>query len=272
MKFRPCIDLHDGIVKQIVGGTLKDATANDVETPVTNFVSTKSAKEYAILYKNDKLIGGHVIMLGKGNETAALEALNAYPNGLQIGGGINDENALFYLNNGASQVIVTSYIFNSATGEIDYSKLQKLLSIVGSKEKLVLDLSCRKRMNAQLNKFEYYVVINRWQTFTNVKINKETLSTLSSFCCEFLIHGVDVEGLRSGIEDDLVVLLSELSPIPVTYAGGIRDIADIEHIKEISHGKIDFTIGSALDIFGGSLSYNDVVEWCNKYGNSVGQE
>ena len=248
MKFRPCIDLHNGKVKQIVGGSLTDGAE-----PETNFVSEKPPAWYAELYKKDGLTGGHVIKLGKGNVDAAKEALAAWPGGLQIGGGIAVDNAKLWIDDGASHVIVTSYLFQK--GQIDPGRLDQLLGAVG-REKLVIDLSCRKKDGA------YYVVTDRWQTFTNMIVNEHSLKTLGGQCAEFLIHGVDVEGKQQGMDEDLVKLLSDHCPIPCTYAGGVRNFQDLEKLNEAGGGRIDVTIGSALDIFGGALPYRDVVEYC----------
>ncbi|HHV95802.1 MAG TPA: phosphoribosylformimino-5-aminoimidazole carboxamide ribotide isomerase [Clostridiaceae bacterium] len=249
MKFRPCIDIHNGKVKQIVGSTLKDGAGNTV---VENFVSEKDADYYAEMFKKDNLTGGHVIMLGPGNEEQALKALKAYPGGLQVGGGITPENAVHYIENGASHVIVTSYVFTN--GEINMERLQKIVATVG-RDKLVLDLSCRKRGDT------YFVVTDRWQKFTNFEINEENLQELSKYCAEFLIHAVDVEGQCRGIQKDLVKKLGQWTTIPTTYAGGARTFDDIRLVYELGEGKIDLTIGSALDIFGGNLPYKKVVEW-----------
>jgi len=260
MKFRPCIDLHNGQVKQIVGSTLTDATTttDDTNTAVQeNFVTETPSSDYAKRYQQDQLLGGHVIKLGPGNDEAALSALKAYPDGLQIGGGINDTNAQYWLNAGASHVIVTSHVFKN--GMVDYEKLRTLVSIVG-KERLVLDLSCRKRSVSK----EYYVVTDRWQTYTDVAVTEQTLQELGSYCDEFLIHGVDVEGKQCGILQDLVVLLGKYSPVPVTYAGGVRSIEDCDLIRQIGNNRVDVTIGSALDCFGGTLSYKEVVAWHHK--------
>lgn len=244
--FRPCIDLHDGKVKQIVGGSLTDSSNKLIE----NFISDLSPVYYAELFKKHQLKGGHVIMLGKGNETVAVEALNAYRDGLQIGGGITLSNGRYYLEQGASHVIVTSYIFEE--GQLNIGRVKEMVQEFG-KERLVLDLSCRKRNG------EYYVVTNRWQTFTDFIVNRENIQLLEEYCDELLIHGVDVEGLKQGIDLALVELLAKNTEIPVTYAGGIRSIADIELIRSTSKGRMHYTIGSALDIFGGSLSFEEVV-------------
>ncbi|PKM93881.1 MAG: phosphoribosylformimino-5-aminoimidazole carboxamide ribotide isomerase [Firmicutes bacterium HGW-Firmicutes-1] len=244
--FRPCIDLHNGQVKQIVGGTLTDSGQGMIE----NFVSEKDSTYYANLFKADGLKGGHVIMLGSGNEKAATEALQAYPNGLQVGGGINPENASIYLEKGASHVIVTSYVFNN--GQIVFEHLEKMVKAI-SKEKLVLDLSCRQKSG------KYYVVTDRWQKFTEYEVNQEHLRLLESYCDEFLIHGVDVEGKQQGIALQLVEDISKWIQIPVTYAGGIRSFEDIKTINRIGQGRVHYTIGSALDIFGGQMSYREVV-------------
>jgi len=254
MRFRPCIDIHNKKVKQIVGGTLKDDSKGLVE----NFISEKSPAEFAEMYKRDGLTGGHVIMLGPGNEEAAISALKAYSGGLQIGGGINPDNAKRFLDAGASHVIVTSYVFKD--GNINFDNLFKIREAVGYKH-LVLDLSCRRRNGWLPFIKKYAVVTDRWQKFTEYEINEKNINELSDFCSEFLVHGADVEGLCNGIEEDLVKKLGKWQGIPVTYAGGIRDFDDLETIKRLGKGKIDFTIGSALDIFGGNLAYRDVVSW-----------
>ena len=246
MRFRPCIDLHEGKVKQIVGGTLTDDGA------VTNFETERSAADFARMYREDDLPGGHVIMLGPGNEAAALAALEAYPGGLQAGGGITPENAAPYIEAGASHVIVTSYVFRE--GRVDFDALRRLTAAVGQ-ERLVLDLSCRRRGDA------YVVVTDRWQKFTDVAVDSEGLAALSQYCAEVLVHGVDVEGKRQGIERDLVRLLADGSPLAATYAGGVTSLADLDLVKSLGRGRVDLTIGSALDVFGGSVSYRDVVAW-----------
>jgi phosphoribosylformimino-5-aminoimidazole carboxamide ribotide isomerase len=245
--FRPCIDLHEGRVKQIVGGSL------DTGELRTNFVSEKPSAWYAELYRRDDLRGGHVIKLGAGNEAAALEALRAYPGGLQIGGGVNAENATEFLEAGASHVIVTSWIFRE--GRIEWERLKEIVARIG-KKRLVLDLSCRKRDGV------YFVVTDRWQKFTDVTLSRDTLSVMAEYCDEFLIHAVDVEGLCRGIDQELVAKLAEWSGIPTTYAGGARSLEDLETVTRISGNRIDLTIGSALDIYGGSgVTYRDCVEF-----------
>jgi phosphoribosylformimino-5-aminoimidazole carboxamide ribotide isomerase len=258
MKFRPCIDLHSGQVKQIVGSTLSDAPTGDADLS-TNFATDRPAADFAQMYQRDKLTGGHVIMLGPGNDAAAKSALAAYPKGLQIGGGINDTNALEWLNAGASHIIVTSHVFFE--GQVHMERLQQMVQVCGGKQRLVLDLSCRKMPNATEDPDAYYVVTNKWQTFTEFKVTPEHLKILSEYCDEFLVHGVDVEGKQCGILEDLVALLGEHSPIPVTYAGGVRSIDDIELVQRIGKNKVDVTVGSALDCFGGTLKYDDVVAW-----------
>jgi len=249
MKFRPCIDLHNGKVKQIVGSTLTDSSSS----LKTNFTSDFSSSHYAQMYRRDSLYGGHVIMLGPGNEDAAREAFQAFPQGLQAGGGITSENAAYWLDQGAAAVIVTSYVFNK--GVIHEERLKEILSLVG-RDKLVLDLSCRKRDDA------YYVVTNRWQEFASTIISPETLEYLSQYCFEFLIHAADVEGKCQGIAEDLIQDLAEWAPIPTTYAGGIRDMNDLLRIKELGKGRLDATVGSSLDIFGGSgMKYTDAVSF-----------
>jgi phosphoribosylformimino-5-aminoimidazole carboxamide ribotide isomerase len=243
--FRPCIDLHEGKVKQIVGGTLGEASLR------TNFVSEKSAAWFAELYRRDGLRGGHVIMLGAGNESAARGALAAFPGGMHIGGGVNPSNARGWLEAGASHVIVTSWVFRE--GRVDWSRLGELVKLVG-KDRLVLDLSCRKRGQ------DYFVVTDRWQKFTELVVNAETLKRFSACCAEFLIHAVDVEGLCDGIDRELVEKLGQWTPIPMTYAGGANSLADLEEVTKLGQGRVDLTIGSALDIFGGSgVSYEQCV-------------
>ncbi len=245
--FRPCIDLHEGKVKQIVGGSLNDRAAG----LRTNFVSERSSAWFAELYRKDGLAGGHVIMLGPGNESAAREALAAWPGGLQIGGGISAENASSYLDAGASHVIVTSWVFRE--GRIDWDRLDELVRAVGA-NRLVLDLSCRIRDG------QYFVVTDRWQKFTNQTVEKSTLESLAKYCAEFLIHAVDVEGLCGGIDRELVSRLGAWSPIPTTYAGGARSMEDLVEVTRMGNGRIDLTIGSALDIFGGTgVRYTDAV-------------
>ena len=243
--FRPCIDLHEGKVKQIVGGTLGDAGLR------TNFVSEKPAAWFAELYRRDGLSGGHVIQLGAGNETEARAALAAYPGGMHLGGGVNGQNARGWLDAGASHVIVTSWVFRE--GRVDWERLDELVKAIG-KDRLVLDLSCRKRGE------KYFVVTDRWQKFTELEVNAETLAKFSGYCAEFLIHAVDVEGLCRGIDSELVTKLGKWTPIPMTYAGGASSLRDLEEVTRLGGGKVNLTIGSALDIFGGSgVTYADCV-------------
>jgi len=249
MRFRPCIDLHQGKVKQIVGSTLSDTSTAD---PRVNFSSSHPPAYYASMYRKDGLTGGHIIMLGPGNADAAREALQAWPGGMQVGGGINRNNANQWLDAGASHVIVTSWVFHD--GVLDSRRLTELAKAVG-KDHLVLDLSCRWRNDG------YYVVTDRWQKFTTLKINRQTLHKLASQCDEFLIHAVDVEGKSMGIDQKLVEIIAQNTPIPTTYAGGISSPQDLERIAEAGSGKIDYTVGSALDIFGGTgLRYQDLVQ------------
>jgi phosphoribosylformimino-5-aminoimidazole carboxamide ribotide isomerase len=243
--FRPCIDLHEGKVKQIVGGTLGDGGLK------TNFVSEKPSTYYAELYRRDNLRGGHIIMLGPGNKVAAIDALGKFPGGMQIGGGMNAENGGLWIDHGASHVIVTSYVFRE--GRLDQERLDDLVGRLG-KSRLVLDLSCRKRGD------DYFVMTDRWQNWTGLKVDAPTLKALGKYCAEFLVHAVDVEGLCRGIDGELVKLLGEASPIPVTYAGGANSLADLEETTRLGKGRVDLTIGSALDIFGGTgVKYVDVV-------------
>lgn len=251
MRFRPCIDLRKGRVVQIVGSSLRD----DGSGLITNFESTDSPAYFAELYRQDRLPGGHVIALGPGNREAALEALQAYPGGLQMGGGITPDNAGEFLDAGASHVIVTSYVFRN--GELDWDRLRALVKAVG-KDRIVLDLSCRRKGD------HYWVMTDRWQRFTQWQVNAQTLEQLAKWCDEFLVHGVDVEGKLRGIEEPLVELLGEHSPIPATYAGGASRLEDLDLVKQIGQGRVDLTIGSALDIFGGHVPYREVVAWQRK--------
>ena len=253
MKFRPCIDIHAGVVKQIVGSSLTEDSSREL---VENFVASRPASDFAAQYRQDGLFGGHVIMLGPNCEEAALSSLRAFPTGLQIGGGITSDNALQYLEAGASHVVVTSYVFRD--GKVDLERLQGLVALVG-KKRLVIDLSCRRKPDDPTGPF--YVVTNKWTLFTDYAVTEESLADLAQYCDEFLVHGVDVEGKRCGIEQDLVTLLGRSSPIPVTYAGGVRSLEDLELVKQLGAGKVDCTVGSALDMFGGDLSYDSVVEW-----------
>jgi phosphoribosylformimino-5-aminoimidazole carboxamide ribotide isomerase len=249
--FRPCIDLHNGQVKQIVGSSLKD----DESSLKTNFVSDLPPSHYAEMYKGDNLFGGHVIMLGKGNEEAAIEALSHFKNGLQIGGGINIENAQKFIDAGASHIIVTSWLFNEE-GEFLQDHLENLSSTIGI-DRLVIDLSCKKTGDQ-----EWTVAMNRWQTLTNIELCKENIRHLEQYCDEFLIHAADVEGKCQGIDHELVQKLAEWVTIPVTYAGGVRNIADLELVQKSSGGKVDVAVGSALDIFGGKgITYKECLEF-----------
>ena len=245
--FRPCIDLHEGKVKQIVGGSL----TGDAATLRTNFVSSHPPAWYADLYRRDGLRGGHVILLGPGNEDAAREALAAYPGGLQLGGGVNPQNACGWLDAGASHVIVTSWVFRD--GRLDDTRLAELARAVG-RERLVLDLSCRVRGGT------YWVVTDRFQKFTELELGRDVLERLATSCAEFLVHAVDVEGLCRGVDRELVARLGEWTPLPMTYAGGARSLADLEAVARLGQGRVDLTIGSALDIFGGTgVRYADCV-------------
>lgn len=245
--FRPCIDLRQGKVVQIVGGTLTDGE----DATHTNFESDKSPAWFANLYRGDGLTGGHVIALGSGNEAAAREALAAWPGGLQYGGGVTAENAEEWLQAGASHVIVTSWVFRD--GRLDEERLAELIKRIG-RERLVLDLSCRKRDGV------YWVVTDRWQKFTVLQVTSETCAQLASSCAEFLVHAVDVEGLCQGIDTQLVINLAQSSSIQATYAGGAKSLADLQTVWTLGGGRIHLTIGSALDIFGGSgVRYADCV-------------
>lgn len=255
MEFRPCIDIHNGKVKQIVGSSLADKGDRAEE----NFVAGKEADYYADLYRKKGLKGGHIVILNpvssdyfEATRTQALKALCAYPGGMQIGGGINDENAEKYLDAGASHVIVTSFVFKDA--RINMENLERMKAAVG-KERLVLDLSCRMRDG------EYYIVTDRWQRFTDERIDKHIFDTLAGFCDEFLIHAVDVEGRNNGIEERLVsALASFCKDTPITYAGGVHSYDDIRILRELGGGRINVTVGSALDIFGGELEMDKIIE------------
>ncbi|KAK2774518.1 Enzyme that catalyzes the fourth step in the histidine pathway [Onygenales sp. PD_12] len=256
-RFRPCIDLHAGQVKQIVGGTLT-STASELKT---NYVSSLPAGHYATLYREHDLRGGHVVMLGGGNDDAAKEALAAWPGGFQVAGGITDKNARYWIERGAEKVIITSYLFPE--GRFSLDRLNAVLAALDNdKSKLVLDLSCRKRGDT------WFVAMNRWQTITEMEITQETITMLEPYCSEFLIHAADVEGLQQGIDEALVSKLAQWCTIPVTYAGGGRNLGDLDRVKASSGGKVDLTIGSALDIFGGSgVTFDECVAW-NKMNGS----
>lgn len=248
--FRPCIDLHQGQVKQIVGGSLTEDGAD------TNFVSQYDATYYAELYRQHNLTGGHVIALGPNNEQQVLNALAAYPNGLQFGGGVNLENASSYLAAGASHIIVTSYLFDE--GEFSWARLEAIKAEVGAQH-LVLDLSCRKAGQG------WMIATDRWQTITNTAVNAETITELENHCAEFLVHAADIEGLQGGIDKDLVKLLGESCTLPCTYAGGARSLQDLALVDSLSKGTVDLTIGSALDIFGGAgVTIEQCINWNNR--------
>ena len=250
-KFRPCIDIHDGCVKQIVGSSLGSNL-------VTNFESDRSPAWFAELYKKDGITGGHVIMLGKENPELAKEALRAYPGGLQVGGGITSNNAQEYLDAGASHVIVTSWIFPD--GKLNIDRLETLSRIVG-KEHLVLDLSC-KRITEPEDIPAWKVAINHWQTLSDTEVSPETLELLSNYCSEFLIHAADYEGKQNGMDEELIMLMAEYSPIQCTYAGGAKSIKDLERCQRLSNGAVDLSIGSALDLFGGKgIKYTECVRF-----------
>jgi len=253
MKFRPCIDLHNGSVKQIVGSSLRDDTPEGLQT---NFVAEKSSAYFAEMYRRDNLTGGHIIKLGPGNDAAARAALQAWPGGMQVGGGITLDNAVDWLDFGASHVIVTSCVFKN--GMVDHDYLTGLVEKVG-RRRLVLDLSCRRRDG------KYYIVTERWQNFTEVAITPQNLEKFAKCCDEFLIHAADVEGRCQGIEEELVEQLGKWVTLPTTYAGGVRNLDDLDRIERLGGGRLDATIGSALDIFGGSgLRYDDAVAFCRR--------
>lgn len=257
MKFRPCIDIHNGQVKQIVGGSLVDQGNQAKE----NFVSKQDAGFYARFYREKGLTGGHIILLNpvgttyyEADRKQAFLALQEYPQGMQVGGGITSESAKEFIEAGASHVIVTSYVF--CDGKINFENIEKLIQAVG-KEHLVLDLSCRKKGE------DYFIVTNRWQKFTDVRVTKKVLEKLAGYCDEFIIHAVDVEGKAHGIEEPLVKVLGEYQGIPITYAGGVGSFTDLEKLKQLGKGKLDVTIGSALDLFGGKLKLEQVLKFLN---------
>ena len=253
MHFRPCIDIHNGKVKQIVGGSLTDQGNQAKE----NFTASENADYYAKMYQKDGLIGGHVILLNpvsseyyRETKAQAILALGAYPKGLQVGGGIHAENAEEFLEAGASHVIVTSYVFKD--GRLSWENLQKMEDAVGT-EHLVLDLSCRQKDG------QYFIVTDRWQKFTDVPVTPETMKELGSHCAEFLVHAVDVEGKANGIETELAGLLSGYADRPVTYAGGVGSMEDLELLRKYGKGRLDVTVGSALDLFGGTIPFETLI-------------
>lgn len=259
MRFRPCIDIHHGRVKQIVGGSLRDAAGGlgKAEADLKeNFVSDREASFYAALYRDMALAGGHVIMLDhrdseyyEATRKQALEALRRYPGGLMAGGGIDPDNSGEYLDAGASHVIVTSYVFKN--GQVDFDALDRMRDAAGS-DRLCLDLSCRKRGGG------YYIVTDRWQKFTDVKLSAEVMELFAGYAAEFLVHAVDSEGRQQGIDEAVISVLKE-SPVPVTYAGGVGSLDDIRRIKSLGEDRIDVTVGSALDIFGGSIGIEEIL-------------
>ena len=255
MQFRPCIDIHNGQVKQIVGGRLLDEK-NQAEE---NFVSQKDAAWFSKMYAEKGLKGGHIILLNppasefyEATKKQAISALKAYPQGMQVGGGITAENAAQYLEAGASHIIVTSYVFKD--GKVNYDNLEKLKKEVGS-ERIVIDLSCRKKDG------DYYIVTDRWQKYTETKLTEETLDFFSGFCDEFLVHAVDVEGKADGIEENVAALLGNWGKMPMTYAGGVHSFHDLDKLKQLGQSRIDVTIGSALDIFGGNMKFEEVLKY-----------
>ena len=255
MKFRPCIDIHNGKVKQIVGGSLRDAGNAATE----NFVAEQDAAYYAHLYKEEGLSGGHIILLNardsayyEATKEQAFSALREYPGGLQVGGGITAENAVEFIEAGASHVIVTSYVFSE--GRVNYENLVRMEAAVG-KEHLVLDVSCRKRDAS------YYIMTDRWQKFTDEVVDEALLERLMSYCDEFLVHAVDVEGKARGIETELAAMLGDWGKIPITYAGGVAGFSDLDLLKTLGHNRLDVTIGSALDLFGGPMAYEKVIQY-----------
>ena len=250
-RFRPCIDLHEGRVKQIVGGTLGSSS----EALKTNFVADQGPEGFAQRFAEDGLEGGHVIKLGPGNDEAGLKALGAYPDGLQVGGGITDQNASEWLDAGATHVIVTSFLFDEG-GRFRPDRLERLVKEAGWMQ-LVIDLSCRRQPGG-----DWSVAMNRWQTLTDVEITITALDVLAEWCSEYLVHAADVEGLCKGIDTELVEVLGSWDGIPVTYAGGVASMSDAQSISARSGGRVDFTVGSALDLFGGKgVQYDELLTW-----------
>ncbi len=254
MEFRPCIDIHNGQVKQIVGGSLTDLNNEATE----NFVATQDAAFFANLYKKAGLKGGHIILLNskdseyyEATRAQALAALKEYPGGLQVGGGITTQNAKEYLEAGASHVIVTSFVFHD--GKVDFKRLEELAEVVG-REHLVLDLSCKKVDGV------YRIVTDRWQKLTDEVVSMELMNRLAKYCSEFLIHAVDVEGKSNGIEEELATLLGAWNGLPITYAGGVHSYEDLDLLKRLGRNRLNVTIGSALELFGGTLEWKEVVK------------
>lgn len=261
MRFRPCIDIHNGKVKQIVGGSLKDENNQAID----NFVSEQDGSFYGELYKSKGIFGGHIIILNPASSEYYEEdlrqaelALRAFPGGLMIGGGINADNAKKFIDMGATHVIVTSYVFKD--GKIDYDRLNKLKDAVG-KEHLVLDLSARKKDG------QYYIVTDRWQKFTDTIISYEVLDELAEYCDEYLIHAVDVEGKASGIEEELATMLGNWNKLPITYAGGVGSFDNLKTLKELGQDRLDVTIGSALSLFGGHMDFDEVLDFIKNSGH-----
>ncbi len=249
MNFRPCIDVFKGKVVQLIGTSL---FGGEEKTIVKHFESEYSPAYYAELFKQDNLKGGHILSLGSGNNDVVIEALKAFNGGMKYGGSVTPENAHVYLDAGATHVIVNSYVFDN--GEINLPNLKSLVKSIG-KDKLVLDMSCRKKNG------DYYIVTNLWEKFTNVILDQKSLQDISKYCDEIIVHGVDSEGRKQGLESDLVRILAQHTPIKTVYAGGISSIADLTMIKALGNEKIDPCIGTALSIYGGNLSYYEVLEW-----------
>lgn len=257
MKFRPCIDIHNGKVKQIVGGSLRDQKDHASE----NFVSEMDASFYAKLYEKHDIKGGHVILLNAADspyyeetKKQALLALSSFPQGLMVGGGIRPENAEEFLKAGASHVIVTSYVFHD--GKIDMDRLHKMVAAVG-KEHLVLDLSAKKVEG------QYHIMTERWQNASLEILDEKLLNDLMQYSSEYLIHAVDVEGKSQGIEQELVTMLGGWGKIPMTYAGGVHNEEDLQLLRNLGKNHLDVTIGSALDLFGGNMKWERVLELCD---------
>ncbi|KAF6005708.1 hypothetical protein HII12_005282 [Brettanomyces bruxellensis] len=246
-----CIDIHGGKVKQIVGGTLnQDDTEQSKNTCKsnleTNFVSEKSSSYYAKLYEEHGIIRTHVIKLGslEENNRVAIEALKAWPKHLQIGGGINDTNAKYWIQQGADKVIVTSWLFPK--GQFDKSRLERISQLVG-KEHLVVDLSYFDAGGVEQGRLlSYSRGTARNSSFMQLM--------LKAFC--------------KGIDQELVAKLAEWCTSPIVYAGGAKSIDDLKLVDKLSHGRVDLTFGSALDLFGGKLvRFKDCCKWNQQLGD-----
>jgi len=156
---------------------------------------------------------------------------------------------------------VTSFCFDGA--KFSEAKLAEMVAAVGA-ERLVLDLSCRAAEGGG-----WSVAKDRWRTITDLAVTPETLDRLAGQCAEFLVHAADVEGQCGGVDRELVQMLGSWAGAPVTYAGGARSLENLREVDGLSDGKVDLTIGSALDLFGGDgVSYADCVAWNRRASQS----